>query len=97
MINPSKIDPELDTTSKSTKNRFLLMDFWEFAIVSTLMAVFFPWSLLYCVFFHGIEDTKCLVMALAHDWLKTILAILSVLIPLAILIVFAFIFLLSKK
>lgn len=97
MINPSKTDPEIDTTSKSTKNRFLLMDFWEFAIVSTLMAVFFPWSLLYCVFFHGIEDTKYLVMALAHDWLKTILAILSVLIPLAILIAFAFIFLLSKK
>ena len=69
------------------ENRFLIMDFWEFAITSTLMAVFFPWSLLYCLIFHGMQETKYLVIALAHDWIKTIYAILAILVPLIIAIV----------
>ena len=80
--NPRDLNimPEVD-------NRFLIMDFWEFAIISTLMAVFFPWSLLYCLVFHGMQETKYLIIALAHDWIKTISAILVVLVPLIICIV----------
>jgi hypothetical protein len=58
------------------------MGFWEFAIITTLMTVFFPWSLLFCLFFYGMEGTKFLVIAIFHDLLKTALAIISILVPL---------------
>jgi len=63
-------------------NPFLIMGFWEFAIITTLMTVFFPWSLLFCLFFYGMEGTKFLVIAIFHDLLKTALAIISILVPL---------------
>ena len=63
------------------ENRFLIMGFWEFAIISTLMTVFFPWSLLYCVVVYGLQETKFLVIALFHDVLKTVLAVLSIVVP----------------
>ena len=65
-------------------NPYLIMGFWEFAIMSTLMVVFFPWSLLFCVIFYGLKETKFIVLALIHDAFKTLLAILSVVIPLAV-------------
>ncbi|MEY3943982.1 MAG: hypothetical protein RLZZ133_1672 [Pseudomonadota bacterium] len=76
-----------DTEAGSGENRFLVMDFWEFAIISTLMIVFFPWSLLFCVFVYGMADTKLIVIALLHDWVKTVLAVLSVLVPFVVLVV----------
>ena len=60
------------------QNPYLIMGFWEFAIMSTLMVVFFPWSLLFCVIFYGLEDTKLIVKALLHDAFKTFLAVLSI-------------------
>ncbi len=60
------------------QNPYLIMGFWEFAIISTLMVVFFPWSLLFCVIFYGLEDTKSIVKALLHDAFKTFLAVLSI-------------------
>jgi len=63
------------------ENRFLIMGFWDFAIISTLMTVFFPWSLLYCVVVYGLQETKFLVIALFHDVLKTVLAVLSIVVP----------------
>jgi len=60
------------------KNPYLILGFWEFAITSTLFVVFFPWSLLYMVIFHGMDDTKQLLQALAHDFLSTVLAVLAV-------------------
>jgi hypothetical protein len=80
------LSEQLSVEKETPNNRFLVMDFWEFAIVSTLMAVFFPWSLLYCLLVYGMQDTKFIVIALAHDWIKTILAILSVLLPIVMLI-----------
>jgi hypothetical protein len=68
-------------TSSENENRFLIMGFWEFAIISTLMTVFFPWSLLYCVVVYGLQETKFLIIALFHDVLKTVLAVLSILVP----------------
>ena len=72
------------------ENRFLLLDFWEFAIISTLVVVFFPWSLLFSVVVYGLETTKLLIFALLHDAIKTLLAVLSVVISLGTLIVGAF-------
>jgi ABC-type multidrug transport system permease subunit len=60
------------------KNRYLLLGFFEFAILSTLMVVFFPWSLLFCLFFYGMEETKLIVIALFHDFLKTIIVVILV-------------------
>ena len=68
-------------------NPYLIMGFWEFAIMSTLMVVFFPWSLLFCVIFYGLEETKFIVLALVHDAFKTLLAILSIIVPILIVVV----------
>lgn len=73
---------------EEVKNPYLLMDFWSFAIISTLVVVFFPFSLLFCVFYFGLEETKLLLLALLHDLIKTLLAVLSVLVPLIVLIFF---------
>ena len=83
-------------TEKKNENPYLLMGFWEFSIMSTLMVVFFPWSLLLCVFFHGLTGTKYIVQALIYDASKTILAVLSFVISLIVvvgLIIFIFSFL----
>lgn len=70
-------------------NKYLIMPFWDFAILSTLMVVFFPWSLLFCVFVYGFHDTKLIILALIHDFAKTVFAILAIAIPIGCLIVFA--------
>ena len=62
-------------TEPHEPNPYLLLGFWEFAIMSTLMIVFFPWSLLFCFFVYGIDDTKAICAALIHDALKTIIAV----------------------
>ena len=67
---------------KEIENPYLIMGFWEFAITATLMTVFFPWSLLFCVVFYGFKNTKFLIIALLHDLVKTVFAILAVIIPL---------------
>ena len=69
------------------ENPYLIMGFWEFAITATLMTVFFPWSLLFCVVFYGFQNTKLLLIALLHDLLKTVFAILAIVIPLIVSII----------
>ena len=70
------------------ENRFLLMGFWEFGIIATLVVAFFPWSLLFSLFFLGMEGTKLLIAALLHDGLKTIGAVLLIaMIVVAILLI----------
>ena len=56
-----------DNFDVEKRNKFLVLGFLEFAIIFTLMVAFFPWSLLFCVLFLGMEDTKLLVVALLHD------------------------------
>ena len=80
------MNSELENKKNKDENPYLLMDFWEFVIMSTLMVVFFPQSLLFCVIFYGLTQTKYIVLALIHDAFKTLLAILSVAISLIILI-----------
>ena len=69
-----------------TENPYLIMGFWEFAIMSALMVALFPWSLLFCIIFYGLTETKYIVQALIHDAFKTFLAILSVAISLCVVI-----------
>ena len=80
------MNSELENKKNKDENPYLLMDFWEFVIMSTLMVVFFPQSLLFCVIFYGLTQTKYIVLTLIHDAFKTLLAILSVAISLIILI-----------
>jgi len=65
----------------------LILGFWEMGIIGALMVVFFPWSLLFCVFVYGLEYTKVLVIVLVHDAAKTVLAILAVLVPTVFVII----------
>ena len=39
-------------------DKMFFKDFWTFAIISTLMIVFFPWSLLVSVIFYGLDTTQ---------------------------------------
>ena len=84
MIRNKEIIRELE----KEENSYLIMDFWSFAILATLMVVFFPWSLLFCLFAYGLDETKLIVLALFHDFMKTVFAILAVLVPIVLLIVF---------
>ena len=79
---------------KKEENPYLSMGFWEFSIMSTLMFVFFPWSLLYCVVVYSLSGTKHIVQALVYDAMRTIWAVLSVIIGLAVIVGFI-IFILS--
>jgi hypothetical protein len=69
------------------ENKFLILGFWEFAILSTLMTVFFPWSLLFCVVCYGLQETKLIIIALFHDAVTTLLAVASVVVPILVLLV----------
>ena len=57
----------VDNKKDSELNRYLLLPFWEFAVLSTLMAAFFPWSLLFCLFAYILEETALIVQALVYD------------------------------
>ena len=83
------------TATTDVENPYLLLGFWEFAILSTLMVVFFPWSLLFCWLFFGMNTTLAIVLALIHDAYKTFLALLAVAAILGALI-FGLIFIFSQ-
>ncbi len=70
-----------------SKNSKLILGFWEMGIIGTLMVVFFPWSLLFCVLVYGMDSTKELIFALIHDAAKTALAILAILAPIVVVII----------
>jgi hypothetical protein len=75
------------------ENKFLLLGFLEFSILATLMTVFFPWSLLFCLFVFGMEETKLIVAALLHDFIKTVFALaVSLLSVVALIVVLLVIF-----
>jgi hypothetical protein len=78
---------------KEEENKYLLMGFLEFAIIATLMTLFFPWSLLFCLIFLGMTETKLLLAALLHDFVKTVLAVLGVLVVVVGTIVLLFVLL----
>ena len=88
LLEKNKEKDSVTIESTVVENKYLIMGFWEFAIISTLMAVFFPWSLLFCVVTYGLQETKQIVLALVHDLAKTVIAILSVALPIVGLILY---------
>ena len=78
------------------ENKYLLLDPIEFIILSTLMTVFFPWSLLYCLVFHGMGETKLIVLALLHDFYKLVWAVVVGIVILVIAIAVLIIIFFSK-
>jgi hypothetical protein len=98
MSETEKRDPVLSALDAATRQEgrkkeapeYLLGGFLEFAIISTLMTVFFPWSLLFCLVFFGMERTKMFVAAMLHDFVKTLYVVVGV-----ILSVLAVIFLIA--
>ena len=76
----------MSVTNRETHNPYLLLGFFEFAVISTLFIVFFPFSLLFCVVFYGSKNTALLVAALFHDFLKTIFAVFSFTLVIAIVL-----------
>jgi hypothetical protein len=85
-VNDVKISSEVE-------NKYMILPFWDFAILCTLMVAFFPWSLLFCVVFYGLQETKYIVLALFHDFIKTIIAVLSIVVPIFLLIIITVVFL----
>ena len=81
---PASHEPELEY--REEKEPRLILGFWEMGIIGTLMIVFFPWSLLFCLIVYGMEETKLLIIVLLHDAVKVALAILAVAIPTIIVI-----------
>lgn len=88
LLEKNKEKDSVMIESTVVENKYLIMGFWEFAIISTLMTVFFPWSLLFCVVTYGLQETKLIVLALFHDLVKTVIAILSVVLPVVGLILY---------
>ena len=41
----NEFEQRIQENIEKNENPYLLLGFWEFAIMSTLMVVFFPWSL----------------------------------------------------
>ena len=51
------------------------------------MILFFPWSILFCLIFFGVEQTKLILLALLEDIGKTLLgALMAVLVVIFIII-----------
>lgn len=75
--------------AQSSEQDFLILGFWEFAILSTLVVAFFPFSLLFSLLVFGMKTTKGLVIAMIHDGVKTILSIISVVAILAAILFLA--------
>jgi hypothetical protein len=56
-------------------NRYSEMGFWKFTFITSLVTIFFPWYLILNTIQRGIEDTKLLLIAMAKDWIQTIIII----------------------
>ena len=68
-------------------NPYLKLNFWEFLALSTVMLLFFPWSILVCLALYGIEDTKLIVLAVIEDFAKTLLMVIAAVATIVITII----------
>ena len=68
-------------------NPYLKLKFWEFLALSTVMVLFFPWSILVCLALYGIDETKLIVLALIEDFAKTLLMVIAVVVTIVITII----------
>ena len=64
--------------------------FWELVVKTTLIVAFFPWSLLFCVYFLGMNETIYLYKAVIRD-----LAVLAVALILGLAGLFSIILLIA--
>ena len=90
-MKTTKLPPGYMDKPLENENPYLILGFWEFAIIASLTVAFFPLSLLFSLLFFGMDKTIFLVTALFHDFVKTLLAILAILIPIAILIIYLYV------
>ena len=68
-------------------NAYLKLNFWEFLALSTVMLLFFPWSILVCLALYGIEETKLIVLAVIEDFAKTLLMVIAAVATIVITII----------
>ena len=68
-------------------NPYLKLNFWEFLALSTVMLLFFPWSILVCLALYGIEETKLIVLAVIEDFAKTLLMVIAAVATIVITII----------
>ena len=68
-------------------NPYLKLNFWEFLALSTVMLLFFPWSVLVCLALYGIEETKLIVLAVIEDFAKTLLMVIAAVATIVITII----------
>ena len=69
------------------ENPYNKLGFFKFLLLSTAMILFFPWSILFCLIFLGVEQTKLIFLALVEDIGKTILGALIALIVVILIII----------
>jgi hypothetical protein len=69
------------------ENPYNKLSFFKFLLLSTAMILFFPWSILFCLVFLGVEQTKLIFLALVEDIGKTILGALIALIVVILIII----------
>ena len=68
-------------------NPYLKLNFWEFLALSTVMLLFFPWSILICLALYGIDETKLIVLAVIEDFAKTFLMVIAAVATIVITII----------
>ena len=68
-------------------NPYLKLNFWEFLALSTVMLLFFPWSILVCLALYGIDETKLIVLAVIEDFAKTLLMVITAVATIVITII----------
>ena len=68
-------------------NPYLKLNFWEFMALSTVMLLFFPWSILFCLALYGFDETKLIVLAVIEDFAKTLLMVIAVVATIVITII----------
>ncbi len=69
-MKTTKLPPGYMDKPLENENPYLILGFWEFAIIASLTVAFFPLSLLFSLLFFGMDKTIFLVTALFHDFVK---------------------------
>ncbi len=77
------------TEPATVVNRYAAMGFWQFTLITTLVTVFFPWYLIWNSLVRGHDDTRSLMLAMAKDWLITVLTVLVIVVVLVVVAVWA--------
>ena len=81
--------PPGETPPSPANNRYADMGFWQFTLITTLVTVLFPWYLIWNSVVRGHDDTRALMLAMAKDWLITMLTVLVIVVVLVVVAVWA--------